>query len=341
MGVDRVQCVAMRGCVPVEVPLDAGSQSRRRHESRSHHPMAGAGGPHLLDLRWTTSSGPPAPAIVSTAPGRRTPGASRAGAEGAGSLADDLVESNLGFVFGIAAEYRNLGLPLEDLVNEGNIGLLEAARRFDPARGTRFITYAVWWIRKAIRRALTRTTTNIYVPEYQLKMVRRLRTARSRLSGALGREADREEISRELGVEVAKIDRILQLKAKEISLDDAVSPSSETALSHFLVDRRGLDPEDDLIRREGRELLRRALLHLTDQQRTVVINRFGLGEGPSFSLSEIGRRLGVSRERIRQIEEQGKKRLRKFLSGRALPACAARNPRPAPAALRRERGRGR
>jgi RNA polymerase primary sigma factor len=290
--------------------------------------MAGAGGRHLLGLHWTTSSRPAAPAIVSNP---LTPHPS-AGAEAGGGRTDELVEANLRFVFQIAGEYRDLGLPLEDLVNEGNLGLLEAARRFDSTRGTRFITYAVWWVRKAIRRALTRHSTNIYVPEYQLKMVRRLRSARSRLSRALGREADREEMSRELGVEIAKIDRILQVKAREISLDDAVSPSRETALSHFLVDRSCVDPEDHLIRREGRELLRLALLQLTDQERTVLINRFGLGGGPAFPLSEIGRRLGVSRERIRQIEEQGKKRLRRILAGRALRASAARNARAAPAA---------
>ncbi len=139
-------------------------------------------------------------------------------------------------------------------------------------------------------------------------------------------------MSRELGFEIAKIDRLLQLKAREISLDDAVSPSRETALSHFLVDRDCLDPEDHLIRRESRERLRRALLHLTDQERTVLINRFGLGGGHAFPLSAIGRRLGVSRERIRQIEEQGKKRLRRILASGALRASAARNAPTAPAA---------
>jgi RNA polymerase primary sigma factor len=250
--------------------------------------------------------------------------------EGGGPI-DRLVETNLGFVFRIASQYRNMGLPIEDLVNEGNIGLLEAARRFDPRRGTRFITYAVWWIRKSIRRALTRGSANIYVPEYQLRMVRRLRATRSRLSKALGREADLEEVSRELGVEIAKIDRMLQTKLREVSIDDGVGPGGESALSQFLVDRSCLDPEDDLISRENRELLRRALLHLTDQEQTVIINRFGLGGGPAFSLSEIGTHLGVSRERARQIEDRSKGRLRRVLKNLAQPTWVARSARTAPA----------
>ncbi len=228
-------------------------------------------------------------------------------------LREQLVLANLGFVVAIAREYRNLGVPFEDLLNEGNIGLIEAARRFDPSRGTRFITYAVWWIRKAIRRALTRHAGNVYVPDYQLKKVRRLRIIRSRLSGPLGREADREEVARELGVEIAKIDAILQLKLREVSLDDPVGQNADTPLSEVLADGRSLHPENHLINGESRGLLRRALRHLTDQEQTVIVNRFGLGGGPVFSLSEIGRRLGVSRERVRQIEDKSRKRLRKIL----------------------------
>jgi len=234
-----------------------------------------------------------------------------------------------------------MGSSLEDLVNEGNIGLLEAARRFDPTRGTRFITYAVWWIRKSIRRALTRNSATVYVPEYQLKMVRRLRTAQSKLSSALGREANREEVSKDLGVGIAKIDRILQVKLKEISIDDGVGPGREMALSQFLVERSCRDPEDHLIGRETRELLGRALLHLTDQEQTVMINRFGLGGGPAFPLSEIGRRLEISRERVRQIEDEGKRRLRRLLEGRALRAWVGRNAGTAPAASARVAADGR
>jgi len=284
------------------------AEVRHRRDSRWNPLMAGAARPHSLDPQFLTSSRPAAPAIIKSS--------------------DDLVEAHLRFVSGIAREYRNMGLPLEDLVNEGNVGLIEAARRFDPARGTQFTTYAVWWIRKSIRRALTRYSANVYVPEYQMRMLRRLRNTSSRLSSALGREAKREEVSKELGVGIAKIDRMLQMKLKEISIDAGIGPGRDTTLLHLLVDRSCLHPEDHLIRRENREMLRRALLHLTDPERTVIVNRFGLGGGASFSLSEIGRCLGVSRERVRQIEDQSKKRLRRFLKRQDRPS---RNARPSPA----------
>src|SRR5260221_9713571 len=128
----------MSGCVPREMPVEAASGSRRRRESRWNHPMAGAEGRHLLGLHWTTPSRPAAPAIVSN-PLTPHPSADVcAGADLGRGRTDELVEANLRFVFRIAGEYRDLGLPLEDLVNEGNIGLLEAARRFDSTRGTRF-----------------------------------------------------------------------------------------------------------------------------------------------------------------------------------------------------------
>lgn len=310
------------------MPGAALARSRRRRTEDfpglAPHALDGGGGqiptsrirdtPHPADL-------PPLPSVpLGRARSRCTGARTNGGQDGS----EQLVLANLRFASAIAREYRNLGLPLEDLSNEGNIGLIEAARRFDPNRGTRFITYAVWWIRKSIRKALTRHAVNIYVPEYQLKKVRDLRMVKSRLSGPLGREADREEIARELGVEIAKIDSILQMKLREVSLDDPVGQNGDTPLSEILADGRSRHPETDLIKREGRGLLRRALRHLTDQEQTVIVNRFGLDGGPSFSLSEIGRRLGVSRERVRQIEDKGRKRLRRILESGSWKADAVR-----------------
>src|SRR5262245_15660028 len=124
----------------------------------------------------------------------------------------DLVKSNLSFVVKIASEYKNMGLPFEDLLNEGNIGLIEAAHHFDPSRGTKFITYAIWWIRKSILKALSQHAAMVRIPNYQLKKVRNVRNTERMLAKELGREADREEISKELRVTIAKIDEILQMK---------------------------------------------------------------------------------------------------------------------------------
>ena len=226
----------------------------------------------------------------------------------------DLVQSNLSFVVKVASEYRNMGVPFEDLLNEGNIGLIEAAHHFDPERGTKFITYAIWWIRKSILKALSQHSAMVRIPNYQLKKVRTVRNTGRMLSRELGREADREEISKELRVTIAKIDEILQMKMRELSLDDKVGREKDTPISDYLVDGRSINPENELIRHEHQGLIRLALRSLNDQEQTVVINRFGLEGGRTFTLKEIGVKLGVSRERVRQIENQAKVRLKKLIA---------------------------
>jgi len=226
----------------------------------------------------------------------------------------DLVKSNLSFVVKIASEYKNMGMPFEDLLNEGNIGLIEAAHHFDPSRGTKFITYAIWWIRKSILKSLSQHAAMVRIPNYQLKKVRNVRNTGRMLSRELGREADREEISKELRVTIAKIDEILQMKMREMSLDDKVGKDKDTPISDYLVDGRSVNPEDELIKHENQGLIRLALRNLSDQEQTVIINRFGLEGGRIFTLKEIGEKLGVSRERVRQIESQAKKRLRKVIA---------------------------
>ncbi|MEK7798419.1 MAG: RNA polymerase sigma factor RpoD/SigA [Acidobacteriota bacterium] len=255
----------------------------------------------------------------------------------------DLVKSNLSFVVKIASEYRNMGLPFEDLLNEGNIGLIEAAHHFDPSRGTKFITYAIWWIRKSILKALSQHSAMVRIPNYQLKKVRNVRNTERMLAKELGREADREEISKELRVTIAKIDEILQMKMRELSLDDKVGKDKDTPMSDYLVDGRSINPEDELIKNESQVVIRMALRSLTDQEQTVIINRFGLEGGRVFTLKEIGEKLGVSRERIRQIENQAKKRLRKLIArqqrsdGLTLARNGRMQPEEIPAARMREK----
>jgi len=231
----------------------------------------------------------------------------------------DLVKSNLSFVVKIASEYKNMGLPFEDLLNEGNIGLIEAAHHFDSSRGTKFITYAIWWIRKSILKALSQHAAMVRIPNYQLKKVRNVRNTERMLARELGREADREEISRELRVTIAKIDEILQMKMRELSLDEKVGKDKDTPISDYLVDGRSINPEDELIKNESQGVIRMALRNLSDQEQTVIINRFGLEGGRVFTLKEIGEKLGVSRERVRQIENQAKKRLRKLIARQQHP----------------------
>jgi RNA polymerase primary sigma factor len=241
---------------------------------------------------------------------------------------NELIESNLSFVVKVASEYRNLGLPFEDLLNEGNLGLIEAARRYDESKGTKFITYAIWWIRKSILKALSEHSNMVRVPNYQLKKVREIREAETTLRRSLGRKPKREEISECLSKSVTKIDQVLQLKLREVSLDDKVGKEREASIAEYLVDKNLTSPEDDLIRREANSLVSEAMDYLTAQERTVVTFRFGLAGGPPLTLKEIGEKMGISRERVRQIECQAKNRLRKLFARKRMVKSPAKRPFP-------------
>jgi len=250
---------------------------------------------------------------------------------------NELIESNLSFVVKVASEYRNLGLPFEDLLNEGNLGLIEAAHRYDASKGTKFITYAIWWIRKSILKALSEHSNMVRVPNYQLKKVREIRDAENSLRRSLGRKPKREEISVRLSKSVNKIDQVLQLKLREVSLDDKVGKDRDSSISEYLVDNNSESPEDDLIRREANSLVSEALAFLTEQERTVVTFRFGLAGGPPLTLKEIGENMGISRERVRQIECQAKTRLRKLFARKRMIKSPSKHPFPVSRVPRRAR----
>jgi RNA polymerase primary sigma factor len=233
-----------------------------------------------------------------------------------------LVESNLSFVIKIAGEFRNMGIPFEDLLNEGNIGLIEAARRYDPSRGAKFITYAVWWIRKRILNALCEHSGLVRIPKYQMRKIKKVREAVASLSRSLGRPPDREEISSSLESTISEIDEVLLVKPTELSLDDKVG-REDLPISSQLVDEKSTDPEEVLLRIESEALIRWAVQVLTDQEKTVITNRFGM-KGRSLTLREIGESLGLSRERIRQIEEQAKRKLRRAYESRTSPDSRGR-----------------
>jgi RNA polymerase primary sigma factor len=231
---------------------------------------------------------------------------------------NELIESNLSFVVKVASEYRNLGLPFEDLLNEGNIGLIEAAHRYDASKGTKFITYAIWWIRKSVLKALSEYSNLVRVPNYQLKKVREIRDAEAILRRSLGRKPRRDEISHKLSKNVAKVDQVMQFNMRGMSLDHKVGKDRETPISDFLEDKDCTSAEDDLLRREASTLVTEALEYLSSQERTVIGFRFGLDTGKSLTLKEIGLKMGISRERVRQIECQAKTRLRKIFARRRM-----------------------
>src|SRR5512143_919691 len=149
---------------------------------------------------------------------------------------NELIESNLSFVVKVASEYRNLGLPFEDLLNEGNIGLIEAAHRYDASKGTKFITYAIWWIRKSILKALSEHSNLVRVPNYPLKKVREIRDADNSLKRSLGRAPKREEISERLSKNISKIDQVLQFNLREVSIEERFGKDRDKPIGDYLVD---------------------------------------------------------------------------------------------------------
>jgi RNA polymerase primary sigma factor len=243
---------------------------------------------------------------------------------------DQLVKSNLSFVAKIASEYRNLGIPFEDLLNEGNLGLIEAAHRFNPDMNNKFISYAIWWIRKAILKALCEKAHVVRMPYSQIKKFKEIRKAERELQRSLGRVPDREEISAHLSKCVSKIDKVLQYGVHETSLDLGVGEDQDTPLAEVLADDRSCSPEERLLDEETHTDLGEVYCELNEQQKTVIAYRYGvLGERP-LTLQETGERIGVSRERVRQIENQAKERMRRlFRRKRRIRPLRAGSPRSA------------
>jgi RNA polymerase primary sigma factor len=228
---------------------------------------------------------------------------------------NELVESNLGFVVKVAGEYRGLGLPFEDLINEGNLGLLEAARRFDPQRNVKFVTYAVWWVRKSILRAISDKARVVRLPYMQFRKADEVRRAEGRLRNQLGRDPDRRELARELDLSERELEKRLGTGARPLAIVRAAGDDEEQSIVDLLKSLKK-SPEQRILDREALELLERSVRELTRQQQDVIALRFGLASEERMTLRAAAERIGVSRERIRQIEKQALQQLRRRI-GRA------------------------
>lgn len=201
-----------------------------------------------------------------------------------------LVSSNIRFVVKLARPYRHADMPFEDLIAEGLLGLIEAARRFDPDQGFRFVTCAVWWVRKSLLAALREQTRVVRVPSFQRRKVSEIHAAAESLTRRLGRAPERAELSSALGLAEARLDRILARAATEFSIDQPVAESGDgLRIADTLPDASCVDLEDDLIRRESIDLLVESLAELPPQERDVLERRYGFDGSRPEVLREVGR----------------------------------------------------
>jgi RNA polymerase primary sigma factor len=239
----------------------------------------------------------------------------REGDEGA---LNRLVASNLRFVVTVAKRYRNHGVAFADLVNEGNLGLMRAARRFDETKGVRFISYAVWWIRQAMMQAIAEQSRIVRVPVGRMDEANKVVRASRRLSQQLGRRATPEEVGIEVGLSPEAVQRALGMQGGYISLDAPVPDTEDTSMLELIPDREGEEPDERTQREALREVLEASLMHLPEREARILKMYFGLDGHEAHTLEQIGRKFSVSRERIRQIKDRALVRLRLGATGRVL-----------------------
>jgi len=223
---------------------------------------------------------------------------------------DKLVRSNLRFVVSVAKKYQNQGVALGDLINEGNLGLIRAAHKFDETKGIKFISYAVWWIRQAILQALAEQSRIVRVPLNRAGTLHRIGKRSSHLLQELGREPTIEELAEELELSHEEVQRTLAISQSHLSLDAPLTPGEDNRLLDYLPDQFSPGPEDETYERALSSTIEEALGTLKERESKILRLYFGLDGQDPMTLEEIGALLGITRERVRQIKEKALSRLR-------------------------------